>query len=152
MHLRQSQVLKDQDFQRKSRCGAPPTFHLDPISFEYSARQKCLPFFVRGCNYHRGHIISNTFLKRVTLQLQLPHRIDTLAICRNLNYQYDQCNICLFMIQWLQGKLQQDLVDPGISFEYLGQWGRIFFYRNRGNRGNSSSPIWWSMNPQAVSI
>ncbi len=23
-------------------CGAPPTFHLDFLSFEYSARQKCI--------------------------------------------------------------------------------------------------------------
>ena len=28
--------------------GAPPTFHLVPLSFEYSARQKCIPVLCFG--------------------------------------------------------------------------------------------------------
>ncbi len=30
-------------------CGAPPTFHLDPLSFKYSARQKCIFSSDRDC-------------------------------------------------------------------------------------------------------
>ena len=59
IHLKQSQILKIEGGQRKSRgCSTPtidrwyngqlgtlPTFHLAPLSFEYLARQKCILSF-----------------------------------------------------------------------------------------------------------
>ncbi len=35
--------------QLNGRFGAPPTFHLAPLSFEYSARQKCILSFGGDC-------------------------------------------------------------------------------------------------------
>ncbi len=44
-------------------CGATPTFHLPPLSFEYSARQKCLLSFGGDCNaFLQTHAAFYTFL------------------------------------------------------------------------------------------
>ena len=36
---------KSEGLEENGGCGAPPTFHLAPFSFEYSARQNCIPSF-----------------------------------------------------------------------------------------------------------
>ncbi len=65
IHLRQSQVLKTEWDYRKSRAcdtptidllngwfGAPPSFHLAPLNFKYSAWQNCMLSFGGDCMVH----------------------------------------------------------------------------------------------------